>query len=250
MDTAQTPPIGWRDVADSLNRPYRVTIPMVVLVLLVPGYLVLARSLSGRTLHSLELPLDGLIPIEPVWALVYGALYLFLIVLPVLVVREPEHIRRTVLAYVTVWLAAFACFWMYPTVAPRPDHIEGDGFAAWGLRFLYQADLPYNCFPSIHVAHSFVSALACRRVHRGVGGIAMVCAILVAASTLFTKQHYVLDVVAGVGLAVLASKALLGNAPSERIEDLDRRLAPLFASGAAALAGVGIACYWVAYRVG
>jgi hypothetical protein len=38
-----------------------------------------------------------------------------------------------------------------------------------GLRFLYSSDPPYNCFPSLHAAHSFVSALTCYRVHRGVG---------------------------------------------------------------------------------
>ena len=223
---------------------------MVVLVSLVPGYLVLAHSLPGRTLHRPETALDRLIPLEPAWALVYGALYLFLIVLPVFVVREETHVRRTVLAYLSVWLMAFVCFWIYPTVAPRPDRVYGHGFAAWGLRFLYEADPPYNCFPSIHVAHSFVSALACGRIHRRLGAVAMVTAGLVAASTLFAKQHYVLDVIAGSGLALAAYAAFLRSAPRERVTGLDRRLAPLFALGTLGLVAVGLGCYWVAYQLG
>lgn len=35
-----------------------------------------------------------------------------------------------------------------------------------GLRALYSPDPPYNCFTSLHVAHSFVSALTSYRVHR------------------------------------------------------------------------------------
>src|SRR5437868_7731918 len=106
---------------------------------------------------------------------------------------EPEHLRRTFAAYLAVWLTAYAIFLLYPTAAPRPQNVVGDGFAAWASRFLYEADPPYNCFPSLHVAHSFVSALTCYAVHRRVGMIATGAAALVALSTLFTKQHYVVD---------------------------------------------------------
>src|SRR2546422_643919 len=80
---------------------------------------------------------------------------------------------------------------VYPTMPPRPARVIGEGFAVWGLRFLYSADPPYNCFPSLHVAHSFVSALTCYRVHRGVGIAAALCASLIGVSTLYTKQHYI-----------------------------------------------------------
>ena len=45
------------------------------------------------------------------------------------VYRHAEMIRRTVWAYVTVWMTAYACFLVYPTVAPRPDNVPGVGFA-------------------------------------------------------------------------------------------------------------------------
>ena len=81
------------------------------------------------------------------------------------------------------------CFLLYPTMAPRPANVIGEGFVPWSLRFLYSADSPYNCSPSLHVAHSFVSALPCYRLHRSVGIAAGVCASLIGVSTLFTKQH-------------------------------------------------------------
>ena len=142
---------------------------MVTLMLLVPCYLFIANRVAVGTVHAPVLPWDRAVPLQPTWALIYGALYMFLIVLPVLVVREEEHIRRTFWAYLAVWLTAYVCFLVYPTVAPRPPRVVGDGFAVWGLRFLYDADPPYNCFPSLHVAHSFVSALTCYRLHRRLG---------------------------------------------------------------------------------
>src|SRR5436305_8497862 len=166
---------------------------MVVLVLLVPCYIFIAEMMPERTLHSPELALDRAVPLQPIWALVYGSLYLFLILLPVFVVRQEEQIRRTVLAYLMVWITAYVFFFVYPTLAPRPAKVMGQGFVVWSLRFLYSADPPYNCFPSLHVAHSFLSALTCYRVHRGVGIGGAICASLVGLSTLYTKQHYVLD---------------------------------------------------------
>jgi membrane-associated phospholipid phosphatase len=236
-------------IVQSLNRPYPVSMPMIVLVSLVPFYIFIAGLMPDRSVHIPELPLDRVIQLQPSWALVYGSLYLFLIVLPVFVVREEDHIRRTVRAYLLVWIAAYVCFLVYPTIAPRPPEVIGDGFVVWGLRFLYSADPPYNCFPSIHVAHSFVSALTCYRVHRKVGIAAALCASLVAVSTLYTKQHYVADAIAGVFLAVVAYTVFLHNYPREKTPELDRRLAPTFALSTIGIVGLGVACFWVAYHL-
>ena len=241
--------ITWRTVGRALTRPYRVTIPMVLLVSLVPVYLVIAGRARSGAVHAPALALDRLLPLVPAWALVYGALYLFLIVLPVFVVQQRELIQRTVWAYLAVWTVAYICFLVYPTVAPRPDAVMGQGFAVWGLRFLYEADPPYNCFPSLHVAHSFVSAFAGYRVHRTLGFVALTCAALVAISTLFTKQHYVVDLIAGTLLAVAAYLVFLRGYARGNVPALDRRLAPVLALCVVAIVCLGIATYWVAYRL-
>lgn len=235
-------------VAESLTRPYPVSIPMVVLVSLVPFYIFIGELAQERTLHVPELALDRVVPLQAAWALVYGPLYLFLILLPVFVVRQEEQIRRTVFAYLTVWMVAYVCFLLYPTTASRPDKVIGEGFAVWGLRFLYSSDPPYNCFPSLHVAHSCVSALACHRVHRGVGIAAAFGAALVGVSTLYTKQHYVADVIAGGFLACMAYVVFLRSYPREAIPELDRRLAPFLALVTIGIVGLLFACFWVVHR--
>jgi len=222
---------------------------MVLLVSLVPVYLVIAGRAGVSAVHAPALALDRLLPLAPTWALIYGALYAFLIVLPVFVVQREELIRRTVWAYLTVWTVAYIGFLLYPTVAPRPDTVTGQGFAVWGLRFLYEADPPYNCFPSIHVAHSFVSAFACYRVHRTLGLVALSCASLVAISTLFTRQHYVADLVAGIALAWAAYAVFLRGYPRANIPEFDRRLAPALALCVGGLVGLGVAGFWVAYHM-
>ena len=239
----------WSMVVESLTRPYPLSIPMVVLMLLIPFYIVIAELMPGRMLHVPELALDRVVPLQPIWALVYGSLYLFLILLPVFVVRQEEQIRRTFLAYLMVWIVAYVGFLVYPTIAPRPAKVIGEGFAFWGLRFLYSADPPYNCFPSLHVAHSFVSALTCYRIHRGVGIAAALCASLVGVSTLYTKQHYIADVIAGIFLACVAYVVFLRSYPREAISELDRRLAPVLALCLIGILGLTVVCVWVAYRM-
>lgn len=241
--------VTWAAIGRAVSRPYPVTGPMILLVCLIPFYLVIAGRARGGVAYVPELTLDRLLPLAPAWALVYGALYAFLIVLPVLVVQQPEMIRRTVWAYIAVWSASYACFLAYPTVASRPDTVPGDGFAAWGLRFLYDADPPYNCFPSIHVAHSFVSALACHRVHRSLGAVALSCASVVAISTLFTKQHYVADVIAGTVLALAAYVVFLRPYSCANIPESDRRLAPALALCVAAVVVLGLGGSWVVYAL-
>jgi membrane-associated phospholipid phosphatase len=223
---------------------------MILLVSLVPFYLVIAGRARSGAVHAPALPLDRLLPLLPTWALVYGILYAFLILVPVFVVQHQDLIRRTVWSYLTVWGTAYIGFLLYPTVAPRPDAITGPGFALWGLRFLYDADPPYNCFPSLHVAHSFVSALACSCVHRTLGVVALSCASLVALSTLFTKQHYVADLVAGILLALAAYTVFLRGYSREQAPELERRLAPALALCVAGIVGLGVACFWLAYQVG
>lgn len=120
----------------------------------------------------------------------------------------------------------------------------------WGLRALYSADPPHNCFPSLHVAHSFVSALAVSHVHRRVGIIALISGMLVALSTLFTKQHYVLDVMAGVVLALVAYGIFLARHPAERVPEFDRRVAPALALCVGAVAAAGLAASWLVYLWG
>jgi membrane-associated phospholipid phosphatase len=213
-----------------------------------PLYFFIAQFARTHPAHVPELALDRAIGVEPTWMLVYASLYIFIIPLPVLVVRQPELFRRGLQGYLSVMLFAYVCFLAYPTVAQRPDEVPGDGFAAWSLRILYDVDPPYNCFPSLHVAYSFVAALACSRVHRGVGVVATMWAALIGVSTLYTKQHYVVDVIAGALSASVAYLLFLRTYPREMVPEIERRRAAHRALGAAAIYAVMVVGFWLAYQ--
>ena len=218
-------------------------------VSLAPLYFVIAMFTRGRATYVPELALDRALPVQPAWMLVYGSLYVFIVILPVLAVRKQELFRRGLRGYLMVMLVAYAGFLLFPTAAPRPSQVLGDGFSAWTLRLAYSLDTPYNCFPSLHVAYGFVAALTCYRVHRGVGVAAALWAALVGVSTVYTKQHYVADVIAGTLAAYVAHLLFLRTYPRDAIPEADRRRAPARALTAAAIYGIMVAGFWVAYRI-
>lgn len=223
---------------------------MVVLLALIPLYILIPAFFPPDVRFVPEVALDRAWPLVPAWSIVYGALYVFLIMLPIFVVRDDALLKKTMNAYVFIWITAYVFFFfLYPTAAPRPIEVTGKGFGVWGLRALYGADPPYNCFPSLHVAHSFVSALACTRVHRRLGSLALSFAGLVALSTVFTKQHYVLDVVTGILLAFVAYALFLRRFPPTQASQLDREAAPSLALLVGGLVSFGLAAFWIAYKV-
>ncbi|MGE5243966.1 MAG: phosphatase PAP2 family protein [Betaproteobacteria bacterium] len=220
-----------------------------VLVSLLPLYYAVGALVADRTLHVPAVALDAALPLQPSWMLVYGSHYAF-VFLPLLVVRQEPLLRRTMWAYVMAFLVAYAGFFAYPTVTPHPATVAGDGFATWCLRLQYRLDSPYNCFPSLHVAHSFLAALACYRVNRKVGLVAASWAALIGVSTLYTKQHYLVDVIAGVVLASIAYVLFLRGYPRHAIAERDQRLAPFRATAMIAIFGIIAVFFWSLYRSG
>lgn len=218
-------------------------------VSLVPLYFGLGAMTLGRPLHRPAVAIDRLVPLQPAWMLVYASMYVF-VLLPLLVARERTLFRRALQSYVFVLVGAYIGFVFYPTIGPRPAAVAGGGFAAWSLRLQYGMDWQYNCFPSLHVAHSFVSALTAYRVHRGVGVAATLWAVLIGVSTLFTKQHYAVDVIGGALMACAAYVIFLRPHPRELVPERDRALAPVRALRVVVVFAAFVAVTWTLYAGG
>ena len=238
--------MSWRAALALFKRPQPVTWPMVTFALVIPLYIFIGNSLAGRAAHVPELALDRAIPLSPVWSVAYASLILAAL-LPAFVLHQQELIQRTVKAFLFAWLFSYAVFLAYPTYTPRPAEVTEQGFFPWVMVAIYSTDVEYNCLPSLHVAQCFLAAFACHKVNRPVGHVAFVWAALVALSTLFTKQHYVLDVITGGLLGWLGYRIFMSPYPRDRIPENERRLAPTLALGAVSVYGLVIAGTVVAY---
>jgi membrane-associated phospholipid phosphatase len=96
-------------------------------------------------------------------------------------------------------LVSYRSFLKFPSSYPRPAVHDDDPRldAAW--RSLHESDPPANTFPSVHVGHSVLLALALsHHLPRHRSDAMMLWASLITASTLTTKQHYLIDLAGGV----------------------------------------------------
>jgi membrane-associated phospholipid phosphatase len=166
------------------------------------GYFTISHVIQGHNTSTLpRLDLDRRIPFIPEFVFIYLSIYpLFL--LPFFYIRNAAFFRIFSLAYITVMLVCYGTYLTYPVAMERPSFDE-HSFATWALMIVYNTDNPLNCFPSMHVAMSLLASLTLMEVHRVRGLLALLLTILIAVSTLFIKQHYILDVVAAMVLTLL-----------------------------------------------
>jgi membrane-associated phospholipid phosphatase len=111
--------------------------------------------------------------------------------------------RRAVGAYTLSFMACLAGWFFLPVSIERPIIGEPTGITEAALCALYAADPPVNLFPSFHAA---VAAILWRLCPASpfISFTASVWVLVLCGSCVLTKQHYVLDVLAGLGVGASA----------------------------------------------
>ncbi len=170
-----------------------------VLLLYIGGYLVVNYLSVGREASTLELPLDRAIPFLP-WFIIPYLLVYVVAFLPYFFIKDHIKFRSVALTYTITTLIAYTIFLLFPVIMNRPSGISTHGIGAV-VGLIYVIDFPYNSFPSLHVMYAFLPAFMLLKDHKIAGSITLLVAILIAFSTVFVKQHYVLDVMGGIVLA-------------------------------------------------
>jgi membrane-associated phospholipid phosphatase len=151
---------------------------------------------------SVELPLDSLLPLWP------GAAGLYLTILPMLllapfVLRELASLLPLFAALMLETTIAVVFFLLLP-IDDAPVACCEPGWSGALFRVADLVNLHHNNLPSLHVAFACTVALAyAPRASRAGAWALFAWAALVTLSTLFTHQHFVADVAAGVLLAAV-----------------------------------------------
>ncbi len=166
------------------------------------GYFAVSHFTEGRPVHTLYIfEWERRIPFQPEFVWIYLSIYPTFL-LPFLFIRDRDFFRIFSLAYITVMFVCYVAYLIYPVTIERPEFAE-DSFSTWALGIVYRADKPWNCFPSMHVAMSLLAALTILEVHHVRGVLTLLLTVAIAASTVLIKQHYILDVLGGMGLTLL-----------------------------------------------
>ncbi len=166
---------------------------------------------AGVTLHQLPTPIDAWVPLTPAAVL----FYLWLVpqaLIPLAIVEHRRVLFRGAIAYLALTLSGLPFWLLWPVTVPRDPVVVSDLFT-WGLAFTRWLDPPTNCFPSMHVAASFLAARIMQRCDPALGRLMLVTAAGITWSTLALDQHWLLDGVAGLAIALAADAAAFGWRP-------------------------------------
>ena len=168
---------------------------------------------SGEQLYTLPTPVDAWV--EPYWPAVLLYLFLFPQVIAALVVIEDVRVVKRALVGFTVLVLSGVPFWVfYPVTVPRSP-VPVEDLWTYGVALTRYIDPPVNCFPSMHVADAMFAALLIRRHDRRVGSLLVLSSMGIWWSTMALDQHWFLDGLAGVALAVVFERLAMHGLPPE-----------------------------------
>jgi membrane-associated phospholipid phosphatase len=186
------------------------------------GYLgtnqIAALNPFSRPALPIATDFDQAIPFVP-GAVVFYVMFYPLLATPLLLSRSANALYRISIGQAVMNTIAYVVFLLFPTRIDRPPAAPDESASHFVLDLLFQADHPYNTFPSLHVGQMCILALFFiryspdwflgspetslqkNRLSTIVIVFHAVATLLVAASTVLIKQHYLADVVAGAFIA-------------------------------------------------
>ena len=181
--------------------------------LFLPGYLLafflLETFISGNGNYwSSHIFLDDYIPFLEGFVIFYCLWYPFLIVPGLyLFFKDISEFKK----YIWYLICAFAiCFAVYILVPNgqdlRPEVFERNNIFTDIVGLIYSADTNTNVFPSMHVAGALGAAAAFFRTDglKKYRAVSVITAVLICASTVFIKQHSLLDVFGGIAVWLIS----------------------------------------------
>ena len=153
--------------------------------------------------------LDDKIPYWGWLVYAYNMFYPFcLIAFILLYFKDKKTYYQGVIACIMGILACDIIFLFIPTIMYRPVTPNYDIFTNLVLKVTYFFDEPpLNCFPSLHclfcfqVAYSYLKSKC--TIKRKI--IITVCSIIIVASTLLIKQHYIYDVISAFLICIISN---------------------------------------------
>ena len=178
-------------------------------LLAVQGITYLLVQHTKRPVHDMARPIDECIPLWPQFILIYVLWYPLLVAFPLSLYHyssgEWGLYQAYIVSIIVDIIISLLVYWFYPTSFTRPK-VSQESLSGRLLSMMYIIDYKgLNCMPSMHCSQCFIIlyyAFACREMADGLQVLFAGLASAIVASTVFTKQHVLIDVVSALVLAV------------------------------------------------
>jgi membrane-associated phospholipid phosphatase len=187
-------------------KSYKKKISLLLLVLTIPFMHIFYYFLNnpGRGAKNLVTDIDRAIPFINIFVIPYIFWYVFIFaVLFYLLAKDEKMLVRTVITIDICLMICYVIYYIFQTTVPRPL-VTGNDVLPKLVNMIYSHDQPYNCFPSIHCLTSFIMIRSIFKSKiRNIFNISIITsiAVLIILSTMFIKQHVILDVISAIIIA-------------------------------------------------
>lgn len=192
----------------TLLHKYKHAWVLLYTLLYFPWFFYLEKNVTNE-FHVIHTTLDEKIPFIEFFVIPYLLWFGFVTIttLYFFFKDKTEFYRMTIFLF-----TGMTIFLIVSTIYPngqilRPREFERDNIFVDMVKYIYAADTPTNIFPSIHVYNSIGVQIAIRnsehlKENKFVQHGSFVLAVLIILSTMFLKQHSVIDVIGAFVLAV------------------------------------------------
>lgn len=184
-------------------------------------FFVLERVLPRNGYYTMYCPLDEYLPFCEVFVIPYFFWFLFIIGMHLYTLRYDVDAFRNMMKYFALtYGAALVVYLLFPNCQEfRPGVFPRDNWMVDVVRWLYGFDTNTNVCPSLHVIGSaavMTTAWRTRRFStRGWRLVFAAAAFVISVSTVFLRQHSVLDLLAAIPICVAADWIVYRKPKSE-----------------------------------
>jgi len=163
-----------------------------------------------REAREFDTRFDDRVPFWPSWVWIYAVLYYPIILLLVFAQTSFRSFNYTAFSYLVLLAMHFAVFFFYPVRIPdrwRVYDVNGS-LSLRMLAFVHRFDKMANSIPSMHVSVATLSAIHMQDQFAASLGpwlpVVWLFPVAISLSAIFTKQHYLYDILPGAGFGWLA----------------------------------------------
>lgn len=195
-----------------LLKKYGHVWPLLYIFLYMPWFMWLEKTITPDSEYTIvRVAIDDIIPFCEYFIVPYLLWFVYIPVLFIYIffVSKKEFYQLCIYFFVGMSICLLVCtIWPNGQDLRMPDFSGKDNIFTRLLAVVYRVDTNTNVFPSIHSYNSFAAILVIFKSEKlknitfiKVGSV--ILSILIILSTMFLKQHSILDAIAGVLLAVI-----------------------------------------------
>ncbi len=203
-------------------------LPVYALGYYIAFILLERRELTESGYHLISAPIDYSIPFCEYFIIPYNIWFVYImgtVAFFVLVNRPPKEYYRFEINMVIGMTVFLLISWLYPNgLNLRPESFAHDNLFTHMVENLYRRDTSTNVFPSMHVYNSVCAYMALRscdwmKDKRWLVRLLLILTVVIITSTLFLKQHSILDVFAALVLNYISYQIVYRSRWAARWQD-------------------------------